>query len=48
MTMENKRRDKLLSQDAGLRNEAEERQREIMSGLKDMTDRENLAFRYAP
>jgi ACS family allantoate permease-like MFS transporter len=47
MTAENKRRDKVLKDQAPM-NEDERRQGRIISGLQDMTDKENLAFRYAP
>lgn len=49
MTLENKRRDKLEASSQGATLSEEERhQARVLSGLKDMTDKENLAFRYAP
>lgn len=47
MTLENKRRDKAALNDPTL-DSAEARTSQIVSGLKDMTDRENKAFRYSP
>lgn len=48
MTLENKRRDKIEAAQGGTLTEEERYQARLRSGLKDMTDKENLAFRYAP
>ena len=48
MTMENRRRDAAAARDPSILAEAEQRAKEIASGLKDLTDRQNPAFRYAP
>lgn len=53
MTFENKRRDKKVSENVGGEGVAEagskqEHREKIVQGLRDMTDRENQTFRYAP
>lgn len=48
MTFENRKRDAAAARDPLILAEAEQRAKEIASGLKDLTDRQNPAFRYAP
>ncbi|KAM0748290.1 MFS general substrate transporter [Meredithblackwellia eburnea MCA 4105] len=50
MTMENRRRDKLqakLDAESGA-STVDKTQEEVLQGLRDLTDRENLGFRYSP
>ena len=48
MTWENRRRDAAAARNPEVLEAQQLRAKEIASGLKDMTDRENPAFRYAP